>query len=515
MNITKMREIWRMISTTTFSNRDIGIVVGVSHNTVKRVRSIYHLNENKWEEISEMTDKQLAKLVYPKKISRYKKRQPDWALTHILMQGKHQVLLELWEDYRLINPYDAYSYSQFTNKYREYLKSVDVTMRQVHRAGECVFVDFAGTTISWVDSDTGIEQAAQIFVAVSGASSYTFAFAVRSQRIEDWVAAHNQMFQFFGGVHQVVVTDNLKSAVTRPGVIPDINRTYLELARHYGCVIDTTRVRRPQDKAKVEAGVKFVSRWISAPLRRRQFFSINEINEAIAELLPVLNERKFRKLPGCRRSRFLDIDKPALKPLPAEPFVHATWVHEQKVGSDYHVNVADHAYSVPYALVGKMVEARYTGNTVELFHDNQRVATHLRSFEQGMHTTDKAHMPDPHRSYADSTLEHFLAWSQGVGGHAELAVRAQFDGRPEYSHVGAKACRQLEYLARVHGHVRFEAACERAQLLQSLTVKSIRSILQRRLDEISQHETLLQEQLPLHANVRGAQYYAMGGAATC
>jgi transposase len=512
MNMTVMREIYRLICTTLFSNRAIGKNLGISHNTVKRMREIAHTATLDWKTIQEMTDTELKKLAYPKKQNRYIKRNPDWALTYALMQRKHQLLLQLWEEYRLINPGDAYSYSQFTFHFRGYKQTIDVTMRMVHIAGECVFVDFAGTTITWTDTETGAVHNAWIFIAVSGASNYTFVFAVRSQSSEDWIAAHNAMFQFFGGVPEVLVPDNLKAAVTKPGMFPSINRSYLAMAQHYGCVIDPARIRKPQDKPKAESGVKYGSRWIISVLRRCQFFSIDEINEAIAELLPALNEREFRKLPGCRHSRFVDIDQPAFRPLPAEPFVHTTWVSEQKVGRDYHVYVLDHAYSVPFHLVSKMVEARYTHNTVEIFHDNRPCAVHVRSFAQGMHTTDKNHMPDHHRSYSESTLEHFLHWAKGIGVHAELAVSAQFEGRPEYSHVAAKACRQLQYLARVHSHARFETACERAVLLQSKTVKSIRSILQRRLDEIERPDTILQD-IPLHANVRGPEYYA-GDAAS-
>jgi transposase len=425
------------------------------------------------------------------------------------MGHKCQTLSQLWEEYRLINPDDAFSYSQFTYHYAKFRKTVDVTMRMTHRPGECVFVDFAGLTIPWKDND--VERKAHIFVAVSGASNCTYSLACRDQSTESWIDAHNKMFAFFGGVHQVVVPDNLKAAVIKPGSFPALNRTYLDMARHYGITIAPARVRRPQDKSKAEAGVLFVSRWITAPLRRRKFFSLEEINEAVGEMLPALNERKFRRLEGTRLSRFLDIDKPALKPLPAKPFECVTWVHEQRVPPDYHVYIEGHAYSVPYRFVGKMVEACYSLSSVQFFHDHQRIASHCRSFEKNGRTLDDTHMPHAHKAYSERQLNDFLMWSKNIGVYAIGAVEAQFEGKPNYSYTAAIACDKLKRLCTLYGAERFESACKRACLLQSLTVKTIRSILTRKVDSLEIPEPLNVESFPIHQNLRGADYYTVRG----
>jgi transposase len=439
------------------------------------------------------------------------KRMPDWHFIYTQMQARHQTLLQLWEEYCLVSSADAYSYSQFTHYYRRYIERIDVSMRQTYYAGELAFVDYAGRTVTWYDLDKGIEHKAQIFLGVLGCSNYSFVWASASQKLEDWIEAHVKMFEFFGGCPQVIVPDNLKSAVTKPGSFPILNRSYLECIRHYGTAIDPARVRRPRDKAKVEAGVLFISRWILTILARRKFFSIDEINTAIRELLEKFNNRKFKRLPGTRRSRFDELDKPLLKSLPAEAFQYAEWVSEQKVPPDYHIHVKQHAYSVPYQLVSEKVEARIALRTVEIFHLNQRIALHQRCDEQGGYTTSPIHRPPQHQAYAAQTMESFCKWAQHIGPAATQVVQAQFEGKPEYSLLGRKACMQLSKLCNAHSEARFEAACLRAVEIGSLTVKSVRSILQHHLELPIVHDHPVQPDLPLHYHVRGSDYYLRGG----
>ena len=384
-------------------------------------------------------------------------------------------------------------------------------MRQTHYAGECVFVDYAGKTIKWVDSDTGQVHDAHIFVGVLGCSRYTFAYACRSQNVAEFTHATVKMFEYFGGTPQVIVPDNLKSAVIKPGRFAELNRNYLELAKQYGCVIEPARVRRPQDKSLAEQGVLQVTRWITVVLRRRQFFSVSEINKAIPELLDKLNKRPFRRLPGNRYERFIEFDKSALKPLPKEPYELAEWVTGQKVPSDYHVYVEQHAYSVPYQLISQKVEARVTHNKVEFFHDGKRVAWHQRSFSKGMATTNDAHRPSSHKAYAQQSSDYFLSWGKSVGQYTHQLVSHQFIGRASHSVIGAKACSRLQSLARHYGEARLELACRCACDIQSLTVSSVRSILQCKLDQKTETNEPQQCQLPLHVNVRGAEYYQLGG----
>jgi transposase len=504
-----VREICRFVLTTDQPVSEIARVLNTSRKRVSKIKKRLKLRKLSWDAVEQMGDAKLKRTLYPRRKNRYKRRKPNWIDIHEKMRHKHQTLIQLWEEYRLIDPTDAYSYSQFTALYAQFIKTVDITMRMVHHPGECVFVDFAGLTIPWQDGDT--ERKAHIFVAVSGASNYTFAMACRDQSAESWIDAHNKMFFYFDGVHAVVVPDNLKAAVILAGAFPTLNRIYLELARYYETVIAPARVRKPQDKSKAEAGVLFVSRWITAPLRRRKFFSLEEVNEAIRELLPALNERKFRKLPGTRHSRFLEIDKPALKPLPAKPFEYVTWVSAQKVPADYHLYVDEHAYSLPYKYVGKQVEACFSNTMVQFYFDGKRIASHKRSFEKGGRTLDKSHMTKAHKAYSERQLGDFLIWAKSIGVYAVSAVEAQFDGKPEYSYSAAIACDKLKRLCSLHDKDRFEAACKRASLLRSLTVKTIQSILSRRVEALDMPEELSMDGFPAHQNVRGSNYFQNNG----
>jgi len=382
-------------------------------------------------------------------------------------------------------------------------------MRQIHYAGDCVFVDYAGKTIAWTDPETGEAKNAQVFVGVLGCSNYTFAWASDSQKLEDWITAHVQMFQFFGGVPSTIVPDNLKSAVTSSGVIPQVNKSYSDLAKHYNCIVQPARVYRPQDKSLAELGVLFVTRWITVALKRQRLFSLTEVNEAIMKLLKKLNDRPFKRLQGSRQSQFLELDKPQLQSLPNERFEHAEWVREQKVGRDYHIYVKQHAYSVPYQLVGERVEARVSANTVEILHLNKRIASHIRSHKQGGFTTDRSHMPVSHRKYAERNFNQYKSWADGIGSAAKDAIYSQFAGKDEHSTSACKACDQLQKLERLYGRDKFETACERAKQLASLTVTSIHSILKRSKFDTEDQEPI-QAQLPLHHNVRGANYYGSG-----
>jgi len=505
--MNKVREILRLLLTTTLSSRRISRAVGgCSHNTIRRYHKIAKRNDFTWPDVEKLDDAELEVLIKTKRYRVTTKSMPDWSYIHRRMQYKFMTLRLLWEEYRMPDPDNSYGYSQFTVLYNRYRKKLDLSMRQRHRAGERVFVDYAGQTIPYVDSETGKTAYAQIFVGVLGCSNYTFAFASRSQGKFDWIDAHIRMLNFFGGVPEMIIPDNLKSAVTKAGKDLVLNRTYAEMARHYGCVIFPARVRKPQDKSKAELGVLIVSRWILARIRERKFFSVDEINIAIYEMLEMLNERPFKKLPGCRRSRFLDMDKPQLSPLPAEPFEYAEWIAERKVSSDYHMSVDNHYYSVPYELVSYKVETRVTKNSIDFIHRGRRVAAHPRSYVEGGNTTIPAHQPKEHRAYAELTPEKLIEWAEEVGQSALAAVQYQFESRP-HALMGLSACSSLQKLAKEYGNEKFEAACHRAERIGSLSMTSIKSILKRRLVDFSDDQMPIQTNLPFHQNVRGSDYY--------
>lgn len=516
MSIQTLRQLIRLLLTTQHSNRRISQLAEVSPNTVGAYREKLQASAFTVAELDDLADNQLFDRFHVVKPAAADKRLPDWAYTHQLMQHRHQTLIQLWEEYRLLCPSDAYCYSQFTHYYRQYVHTIDVSMRQYYRAGEVCFVDFAGKRIPWTDSDAGEEHQAEIFVGVLGHSQLVYARAVRSQKLECWLEAHIKMFDYYGGVTQLVVPDNLKSAVTTPASkvnkLAVINASYQELSEHYNFVIEPARIRRPQDKSLAEIGVLLVTRWITVVLRRRKFFSLTELNDAIGELLEQLNQRPFKRYEGNRRLRFNEQEKSSLSALPSSDFEIGHWIHQQKVNRDYHVYVHGHAYSVPYELVQQKVDIKACNVKVEIYFQHKLVALHIRSFIKGGATTENTHRPKSHQAYAEQSRSHFIQWANEFGEHASAIVLAQFSNKPEYSLKGCKASTQLQQLAKQYGQHRFERACECACKIQSLTVSSVRSILQCHLDESEVEHQTIQAALPLHQNVRGADYFVKGGS---
>lgn len=510
MNMNKLLQAAQLLCETEMSNRRIGGIVGIGYNSIRNFRRRIQEKQYTWQDIQAMSAAALERFLLTTSRRLSDKRHPDWEYIYKELQRRDVTRALLWEEYRLANPENALSASRFNELLNEYTDRLDLTMRLPHRAGQCTFVDFAGSVVPWTNPQTGEELQAQIFVGVLGASNYTFVYAVASQSIADWVEALNKMFWFFGGATQVVVSDNLKAAVIRAGREPEINRIYFELLRHYASYPLTARVYCPRDKAKAEVGVQFVQRWVIACLRNTKFFNLAGINTAIAALLPRINAKKFKRLNGTRRSLFEELDQPALKALPAEPFEFAQWTSPQKVGLDYHVYVEKHYYSVPHALVHEQVEAKTTGRTVEIFHKGRRVTMHVRSQVVSGYTTLPEHQTEEHRAYSQQNPERFTEWAKMIGVASVAAVRSQFEGSP-HELLGIRACASLQKLAKEHGVERFEAACARAQAIGSLTVKSIRSILQRKVTELTDADVPHQVDLPLHHNVRGASYYTVGG----
>lgn len=379
-------------------------------------------------------------------------------------------------------------------------------MRQTHRAGEKLFVDYAGHTLPVIDPRTGEIRSAQIFVAVLGASNYTYAEATWSQSLPDWIGSHQRCFSFFGGLPELVVPDNLRSGVTKAHRYePDLNPTYLEMATHYGVAIVPARVRKPKDKAKAEVGVQIVERWILASLRNHSFFSLNDLNQTIQQLLLKLNQRPFRKLPGSRGELFQSLDKPALKALPMTAYVYAEW-KVVRVHIDYHVNIDGHYYSVPYRLIKQQLDARITENTIEVFNKGDRVASHLRSWLKEHHTTLNAHRPEAHQHYGDWSPERFMSWAEKIGSATRQVITAVLQ-EPRHPEQGYRSCLGILRLAKTYTDIRLEAACKRALLLGTCRYKSIESILKHGLDSksiVAEEESALPQQ---HENVRGSEYY--------
>ena len=419
--------------------------------------------------------------------------------------GRSGVTLELlWQEYRERHP-DGYQYSAFCLHYRAFAQRLPVTLRQSHAPGERLFVDYGGQTVPVIDAITGEEHRAQIFVAVLGASNYTFVEATWSQGLADWLGSHARCLEFLGGVPELLVPDNLKSAVKSPSRYePDLNPSYAELAAHYGVTVLPARVRKPRDKAKVEAGVLLAQRWILARLRHQRFFGLDELNRAIRPLLAELNRRPFKRLPGSRQSAFETVDRPALKPLPPTRYEFAEW-KRATVGIDYHVELERHYYSVPYRYARQPVDVRFTAATVEIFHHGERLASHPRSRLPGRHTTVAAHLAPAHRAVAGWNAPRFLDWAARIGPHTQTAIERVLQAR-SHPQQGYRTALGILRLAKAYGNGRLEAACQRAARLRAISYRSLASILKHGLDR--QTATPAQASLPLHhANVRGPAYY--------
>lgn len=436
---------------------------------------------------------------------------PVWADVQQELRSKKNVTLALlWDEYKQHNPL-GYQYSRYCDLYRAWAGKLHLWMRQEHRAGEKTFVDYCGQTVPVHNAAAGAVREAQVFVAVLGASNYAYVEATWTQGLADWIGSHIRAFGYFGGVTELVVHDNLKSAVTRPcRYEPAGNQAYLDLTNHYGVASLPGRVRTPRDQAKAEVGVQIVQRWILARLRHRRFFSLVELNAEIHRLLEDLNRRPYKKLTGSRRSQFEKLDRPALKPLPPETYVYGEWF-KTTVRLDYHVDVEQHHYSVPYQLYKAVLDVHLTANTVECFHKGQRVASHRRSHEPHRHTTVAEHMPPAHRHYAEWTPERLGRWTRQSGPLTLKAVESIMQSRL-HPQQGFRACMGVMRLGKIYGDERLEAACGRALRLAAVNYRSINSILKSGLDRQPAPMAEVPTAPISHANIRGSEYFQGGGS---
>ena len=453
-----------------------------------------------------MDEASLEARLYPPRTPATRFGEPDYPRIHQELKRKGVTLQLLWSEYMAAHGEQALRYSQFCHRYRQWREQQKRSMRQIHRAGEKLFIDYCGPTVPVVDRATGELRQAQVFVAVLGASSYTYAEATWTQTLPDWIGSHQRAFAYFGGAVELLVPDNLRSGVTSPcRYDPEPNATYAELARHYGCAILPARPYKPKDKSKAEIGVQVVERWILARLRHHTFFSLSDLNAALRELLKALNERPFQKLPGSRKSAFESLDQPALRPLPSTPYEYAEW-KRVKPGIDYHVEVDKRYYSVPHRWVGHVLDVRASATVVEIFHKGQRIAAHARSHKD-LFSTLSEHMPSAHRQHREWSPGRFLNWAKQIGPATLEVVKRQLEDLPHPEH-GYRRCLGLLSHARRYGQARLEAACERALAIHSPSYRSVASILKQGLDGQPLPEAEpTQGELPLHANVRGPGYY--------
>jgi len=423
LSMRKIQEILRLKHESGLSNRAIARACSISKETVKEYLAKASEAGLGWPLGEEMSEEALESLLYPPLVQvEGRRRVPDWAEVHQELKRKGVTRRLLWLEY-MENESDSLGYSQFCELYKRWAGTLDPVMRFTHKAREKLFIDYAGLAVPYVCRTTGEQQEANVFVATLGASSYTYAEAQASQTMDSWIGGHVRAFEFFGGVPEILVPDNTKTGVTSPcRYEPDLNPTYQDMAEHYGAAVIPTRVRHPRDKAKVESGVQVVEYWVIAPLRKRQFFSIEEINRAVWEKLEEVNLKEMRHLGKSRKELFEELDKPALKSLPERVYELAEW-KRAKVSIDYHVEYAGHYYSVPYLLIHKTVDLRATENVIEVFYKGQRVASHRREEARGRHSTLVEHMPEAHRRYGEWNPERFIRWAERSGSATAEMVR--------------------------------------------------------------------------------------------
>lgn len=501
-----IREALRLFYEAGLSHRQVAVSLRLAATTVRRYLERAEAAGLGWPLPDEIDDAALERALFPPIAPKTVPRPaPDFGGVHRELRRKGVSLELLWMEYKQAHP-DGYQYSRFCWLYRQWAGRVDLVMRHQHRAGDKLFVDYAGQTIPIYPPDAPVWQA-ELFVAVLGASNFTFAEATASQRLECWIGSHVRCFEALGAVPALLVPDNLRAGVTQAHRYePLLNRSYAEMAAHYGTAILPARAGKPRDKAKVEVGVQIAERWLLATLRNERFTSLAEANAAIAAKLAWLNNRRFAKLEGTRQTLFDQLDRPAMRPLPATRYQFSTWTNP-KVNIDYHVDVDRHYYSTPYQLVGHRVDARVSEHTVELFFQGKRVASHRRSHAKGRHTTLPEHMPERHRAHLAWNPERLIAWAARTGPATAQLVETIMANRP-HPEQGYRSCLGILRLAGRYPQPRVEAACQRALVIGARSYRSVESILTHGLEATP----LPPDEQPTdpprqHDQLRGATYY--------
>jgi transposase len=503
-----LREILRLRLQAGLSLRQIKSSQRVSLGTVQKIASQALDQGLDWSAIEHLDDQQLARLFYPESDTRVCNhfQLPDWVMVHQELKRKGVTKHLLWEEYTQQYPNRSYSYPQYCFLYQDWVKKQKRSMRQIHKAGDKLFVDYAGQTVSIIDGATGEIRQAQIFVAVLGASNYTYCEATWSQSLPDWLGSHARSFEFLGGVPRLVVSDNLKSGVSKAcRYDPDLNPNYQQLAAHYAVAIMPARPYKPQDKAKAEVGVQIIERWILAKLRHQAFFSLAELNHCIRTLLVEVNNKPFKQLKGSRQQWFESLDKPALSPLPKHPYQY-TDIKNVKVNVDYHIQYDQHLYSVPHHLVGEKLELHAKDRLIELYFQGKRVTSHARQHRPGT-TTVPEHMPVRHEKHHQWNAGRLMNWAKDLGDEVLLWVKTQL-AQKQHEQQAYRVCLGLLNLSRQYPPSRLNKACAIANQNQLYRLKQIKSILHSNQDQLVSES---KEQLPLlpqsHENIRGPKSF--------
>lgn len=506
LSMRKISEVFRQRYELKLSYRDIAKSLNISISTIYDYLARAKAAGISWPLPEGISEQELYdKLFLPVAPSSLQRPLPDWENVHRELRKKGMTLRLLWREYRDIHP-DGLGYTQFCGHYRDYVKTITPVMRQVHKAGEKTFVDYAGMTVPWIDPATGEIHEAQIFVGALGASQMMFVEATATQQIPDWIGSHVRMWEYFGGVSEIAVPDNLKSGVTKAHRYdPDVNANYQHLSEHYGFAIVPARVNEAKDKAKVENAVGITERQILAPMRHITFTSIGEINAAIKPRLDAVNNQSFQKMKTSRRELFESVDKPALKPLPKDRYQYAEWVNA-KIHIDYHFAFDDHFYCVPYQYIHHPVQIRATSKTVECFYQGKRIASHARSHVRYGYTTLKEHMPPAHLAHAEWSPERMKRWANKIGKNTSRYIDRMIASRA-FPQQAFRACLGLLRLGNQFGEKRLEKACAIALSAGATRYQQVESILKKRLDTLQNSHEQNDAVISDHENIRGSNYY--------
>ena len=504
VSMRKIKEVLRLSFDKQMSQHKVAQSLGLSVGVINKYVNRFKANGYTWPLPDDVNEAELYVKLKGVAPPPTKEALPfDHAKVRQELRRKH-VTLQLIYDEMGGQAQIGLSYSQFCRRYREWNNQIKPSMRQLHQAAEKVFVDYAGTTIEILSEDGEVLQA-QVFVGSLGASNYTFAEATLSQRLPDWIGSHVRMFEYFGGAPNMVVPDNLKSGVHRTcRYEPDLNPVYAQMIEYYGTSCMPARPATPKDKAKVENAVGVVSRWIIARLRNETFVGLAALNRRIAELLLDLNNRPFKKLPGCRHSAFLETDQPHLKALPLNPYEFKEY-KKARVNIDYHIELEGHYYSLPYRLIKQEIEVWYSRNIVDCYKDGVLVAKHIRSTTKGRHTTIREHMPEGHRAYSDWSPDRFKTWALSIGVSTHHMIEILLISKPHVEQA-YRSCLGLLGLAKQYTAARLEGACAYALKHKLTRYRHIKAVLESSLDLKKESTETLMMSFD-HANVRGAHYY--------
>jgi len=504
ISMRKIKEVLRLFHECGLSKRKTAQICNISRPSVQEYIMRANAAGLSWPLPENMTDQQIEQKLYTQTRPKHlEKELIPYEYLYQEIRRPNVTLSLLWEEYKQNNP-EGYQYSQFCNLFRTYSKKLNYSMRQEHKAGEKLFVDF-GEGLNLVDPKTGEKIPTRLFVAVWGASNYTYAAATLDEGLYSWIKVNKDALEYFDCCPKVIVPDNLKSAVSKAcRYEPDINPTYAEFAAHYSVAILPARPYKPKDKAHAENGVKLAKRWILARLRNKIFYSLAELNKEILKLLDKLNERVMRKINKSRKELFEILDKPHAQLLPDNSFEFAEW-KKARVNINYHISFDEHDYSVPYTYIHQEIDIRATINTVEVFYKGNRICSHQRSYKKHKYTTVKEHMPPSHQKYIEWTPERILKWSKKYGESVRELVEKIMDSK-KYPEQAYKSCLGIIRLEKHFSADRLNDACNRALQYNVHSYQGVKNILKNGLDQVKQPQAVSKPPQQ-HENIRGAGFY--------